>query len=543
MIEAVASGVYAYMPLAVRSLKKIEAIIRDEMDRAGGQEAIMPVLHPLELWQKSGRDKAFGENLFRLKDRRGHDLVLGPTHEEVLADIVGRNVSSYRDLPLLIYQIQTKFRDEPRPRGGLLRVREFAMKDLYSFDIDEAGLNISYQKMLTAYHNIFRRCGLPAVMVEADSGAIGGKESHEFMLIAASGEDEVVRCLACGYAANREKASLYKGNGAGDPPLPVEEITTPGKTTIAEVADYLGIPALKTLKVVFYVADGKVIAAAIRGDLEINEVKLKNQLGAIALRLATPAEIEPVGAVTGFASPVGLTRVKVVADDSVVKASNLVAGANRPGYHLKNVNYLRDFQADIVADISLAGEGDPCPHCQNRLEIVRAIEVGHTFKLGTFISEKIGAYYTDPNGNRRPIVMGSYGIGVGRLLAAAVEQNHDDKGITWPRTIAPYGIIICPLHLESSTVSEATHKLCAELDKIGLEALVDDREESAGVKFNDADLLGIPLRVTLSPRTLKEGNAEIKWRQEKTAALYPLKGLAEVLGEMLNGAQHTSPLA
>ena len=535
MISQVAAGVYSYLPLGWRVLKKMENIIRDEMDRAGGQELSMPVLQPLELWQQTGRDLAFGKGLFVLSDRRDRKLALGPTHEEVITQMVSRNVQSYRDLPLLLYQIQTKFRDEPRPRGGLIRVREFTMKDLYSFDVDEEGLDRSYKKMLQAYQNIYVRCGLPTLLVEADSGAIGGKDSHEFIVIAETGEDEVICCDSCKYTANVDKAESVKDKVEAGEPLPVEEVATPGVGTIEELSAFLKIPQSHTLKAVFYVADGKLTFVVIRGDLEVNEVKLKNILRCFDLRLATEAEVIEAGIVAGSASPIGLKGIKVIADESVTSGTNFVAGGNKPDTHLRNVNYPRDFKADVVADIARAKAGEECPRCGGKLSSMHGIEVGHIFKLGTFLSEKLGALFVDEKGVSHPIVMGCYGIGLGRLLAAAIEQSHDDKGIIWPMPIAPYHIYLCPLYREDSKVSEVAENLYAELEAEGLEVLLDDREESPGVKFNDADLLGMPVRVTISPRTLEKGSVEVKKRSEKDSQLVPLEGVAQKLKELIKG--------
>jgi prolyl-tRNA synthetase len=534
MIHQVAAGVYSYLPLAWRVLKKIENIIRDEMDKAGGQELMMPVLQPLELWQETGRDLAFGKGLFTLSDRRDRKLALGPTHEEVITQLVRYNVQSYRDLPLLLYQIQTKFRDEPRSRAGLIRVREFTMKDLYSFDTDENGLNQSYERMLQAYHNIYSRCGLPALLVEADSGAIGGKDSHEFMVITDSGEDEIIYCPVCKYAANADKAQSIKTEIDSGKPLPLEEVATPGVTTIEQVSDFLRVPQSHTLKAVFYVADGKLVFVVIRGDLEVNEVKLKNVLHCFELRLASEAEVIEAGIVAGSASPIGISGIKVIADDSITSGANLIAGANKPNTHLRNVNYPRDFKVDIVADIARARAGEGCPKCGGKLSSTHGIEVGHIFKLGTFLSEKLGAFFIDPNGVSHPIVMGCYGIGLGRLLAAAIEQNHDDKGIIWTLAIAPYHIYLCPLHLENPQVAATAENLYADFEAQGLEVLFDDRKESPGVKFNDADLLGIPIRVTISPRTLETNSVEIKWRSEKESQLVPLEGTVARLKELIS---------
>jgi prolyl-tRNA synthetase len=535
MINQVAAGVYSYLPLGLRALQKVADIIRDEMNKAGGQELMMPVLQPLELWQETGRDKSFGRGLFTLFDRRERRLVLGPTHEEVITQLVAHNVQSYRDLPLLLYQIQTKFRDEPRPRGGLIRVREFSMKDLYSFDTDEEGLDESYNKMLKAYNNIYARCGLPSLQVEADSGAIGGKDSHEFMVVTEDGEDEVIYCEKCKYAANVEKAQSVKSKIDGGKPLPKEEIPTPGAGSIEEVAGFFKIPQSHTLKAVFYIADGKLVFVVVRGDIEVNEIKLKNALGCIDLRFATEEEVIKAGIVAGAASPVGIKGFKVIADDSITLGSNFVAGANKPETHLKNVNYPRDFKVDIITDIAQAHAGEECPRCGSQLSSTRGIEVGHVFKLGTFLSEKLGALFIDAEGASRPIIMGCYGIGLDRLLAAVIELNHDDKGIVWPPSVAPYQLYLCALHPEDPDVAAAAEKLYNDLEAEGFEVLFDDRAESPGVKFNDADLLGMPIRVTLSPRTLEKKSAEIKKRTEKETQLVPLEGIVGKLKELIKG--------
>jgi prolyl-tRNA synthetase len=549
MIAQEAAGIYSYLPLGWRVLRKIEKIIREEMDKAGGQELMLPVLQPFELWQQSGRDVSFGKSLFTLTDRKEHTLALGPTHEEVITDIVHRYVQSYRELPLLLYQIQTKFRDEPRPRGGLLRVREFIMKDLYSFDADESGLDESYQKTCQAYKNIYARLCLPALMIEADSGAIGGKDSHEFMVLGENGEDEVIYCSNCGYAANTEKAQFIKtaepvqavsrglesSEGAASNLLALEEIATPEMKTIEEVADFVGVSTSKTLKAVFYFADGEFIFAVIRGDLEVNETKLRNALKCSELRLATEDEVDEAELVAGFASPIGVKGVKVVADDSITSGFNFIVGANKTGYHFRNANYPRDFRVDLVADIALAQSGDSCSKCGGELSSSRGIEVGHVFKLGTFISERFGAYFLYSDGTSRPIVMGSYGIGLGRLLAAIVEQSHDGQGIIWPLSVAPYQVHLCPLSLDKSAIPLTAEKIYQELQSEGIEVLFDDRDDSPGVKFNDADLLGIPLRLTLSPRTLQSQSVEVKWRMEKETQLMPLENLASDVKRLLKG--------
>jgi prolyl-tRNA synthetase len=533
MIQQLAAGIYSYLPLGWRVLKKIEHIIRDEMDKAGGQEVNLPVLQPFEMWQQSGRDQALGKVLFTLSDRRERKLALGPTHEEVITELAKYNVQSYRDLPLLLYQIQVKFRDEPRPRGGLIRVREFLMKDLYSFDADEAGLDISYQKMDQAYRNIFERCGLPTMLVEADSGAIGGKDSREFMVVAENGEDEIIYCQKCHYAANAEKAVSVKEKIDNGKPSAVEEVATPGAGSIEEVASFLKIPRSHTLKAVFYIADGKLVFVIIRGDLGVNEVKLNNQLKASELRMATEAEVIEAGIVAGAASPVGLKGFKVIADDSVNSGTNFVAGGNKPDTHLKNVNYPRDFKADIVADIAQAKAGEKCPECGAILASTHGIEVGHIFKLTTTYSLKFDASFIDEKGESKPLVMGCYGLGLSRLMAAVIEQNHDDKGIIWPPTLAPYQLYLCPLYKEGTKVEGVAEKLYAELEAAGFEVLFDDRQESPGVKFNDADLLGMPLRLTVSPRTLEKDSVELKKRAEKDTELVPLTEAVKRLKELI----------
>ena len=522
LVQQLAAGIYSYLPLGWRAIRKIGQIIREEMDAAGGQELIMPALHPSEIWQESGRRQSMRDILFTLKDRRDRELVLGPTHEEITVELFKRHVQSYRDLPQLIYQIQTKFRDEPRPRGGLIRLREFSMKDLYSFDADWEGLDESYRRMYDAYEKIFDRCGVPAASVLADSGAIGGKDSQEFMYLTDVGEDEALICPACGYAANAEKAELRKRSPEPEEPLPVEEVSTPGIISIEDLARFLDIPHWKTLKAVFYMGDGQPVFVAIRGELEVNETKLRNTLAVTDLHLMDDAEAARAGLEVGFASPIGLKNVRVVADDSAPGSPNLVAGANKPDTHLRNVNHGRDWTADIVADIALARHGDPCPNCGHPLELRRGIEMGHVFKIGTVYSEKMGATFLDRDGNLRPAVMGSYGIGLDRLLATVVEANHDERGIIWPPSVAPYDAHLVALNIEQPDVRQAAEKLYEDLAAAGIEVLYDDREESPGVKFNDADLLGMPLRLTVSPRTLEKDSVELKRRAEKETALYPL---------------------
>ncbi len=534
MVHQVSAGVYSYMPIAWRVLRKIETIIREEMNAAGGQEVKMPVIQPLELWETSGRASAFGDNLFKLQDRRGRPICLAPTHEEVITQMAIQHIHSYKDMPRMPYQIQTKLRDEPRPRAGLMRVREFDMKDLYSMDVDQAGLDVSYDKMVQAYRNIYRRCGLPALAVEADSGAIGGKDSHEFILIAESGEDQIVQCPGCGFAANMERASGVKSDQPRTGPLPLEEVATPGVKTIKGLAEFVGVPESKTLKAVFYTADGEIVFVVIRGDLEVNDVKLKNLLHATDLRLATDEEVKGAGLVAGSASPIGRGDLKCIADDSIELGDNFVVGANKPDTHLLNANYPRDFRADAITDIAEVEAGQGCTQCGTPLTITRGIEVGHVFKLGTFFSESLGAYYSDQEGRQRPIVMGCYGIGVGRLMAAAMEQNHDEHGIVWPHPIAPYHVHICALSLDRPGVAEAADQLYDSLQAAGLEVLYDDRDESPGVKFNDADLLGIPVRLTVSPRNLKQDAVEITDRATLQKRMAPLSEAVSEAQSMLS---------
>ncbi len=533
LIYQVAAGIYASLPLAYKSLRKIENIIREEMDRAGGQELLMPALQPLELWEQTGRGAAFGDNLFSLEDRRGRPMVLAPTHEEVVTGIVKANVQSYRDLPVILYQIQTKFRDEPRPRAGLVRVREFAMKDAYSFNADEESLDDSYQAMAQAYKNIYRRCGLPVLMAEADSGAIGGKDSHEFILATPTGEDTVITCPACGYTANAEKASGVYHELSAEDEESLEEVSTPGVKTIDGLAQYLNISDEKTFKAVFYMADGEVVFVTIRGDLEVNDIKLKNALRASDLRLADDQEVAKAGLVAGSASAIGIHDIKRVGDLSITRGNNFVVGGNKPDTHLRGANYPRDFQVDILTDIALARPGQGCPNCGQPLEAVRGVEVGHIFKLGTFFSEALGANYLDREGQHQPIIMGCYGIGVGRLLAAAIEQNHDDKGIMFPAPIAPYQVHLVGLNLADEQVAEEAERLYQELKDQGIEVLYDDRtDQTTGVKLNDVDLLGLPIRLVVSPRNVKAGVVEFKQRLDETSSLVPAGEVVATLQAM-----------
>ena len=531
-IRQLTSGIYSMLPLGNRVIRKISQIVREEMDRAGGQEVTMPVLQPRDLWEippvngGPNRVEAMGDVLFKLKDRKGRDMVLGPTHEEVVTTLVADFVRSYRDLPQLIYQIQTKLRDEPRPRGGLLRVREFIMKDLYSFDADEAGMDVSYRKMAEAYRAIFTRCGMRFIVIHADSGAIGGKESQEFIAITDAGEDDAMICDNCDYAANREKAEFVRTELAKEPEGELEEVYTPNITSISDLAAFLHIPAAKTIKVVCYVATGKLVMAIVRGDLEINEVKLTNTLyhhgvNAADLHLATPEELAQAGIVAGYTSPLSQdTQVLIVADPSLRLGNNFVAGANKANYHVKNVN-LRDFRVDVWEDIASAFDGAICVRDGGTLHAVRGSEVGHIFKLGTRYSDALGAAFLDAEGVAHPLLMGCYGIGIGRTMATMVEQSRDEKGIIWPFSIAPYHVALIGLDLDKDETRAVAEQLYADLTAAGVEVLYDDRAETAGVKFNDADLIGLPLRAVVSKRSLKNGGVELKLRSQKESRIVP----------------------
>ncbi len=538
LIQQLAAGIYSYLPLGWRAVRKLEQVIREEMDAVGGQEVHMPVLQPVELWAESGRLETYIPPLLIVKDRRERELALGPTHEEVVTDIFRRQVQSYRNMPALVYQIQNKFRNEVRSRGGLIRLREFIMKDAYSFDAGWNGLDQSYDDMFGAYVKLFERLSLPAIAVDADSGAIGGKDSEEFMYLTDVGEDTVLICNKCGYAANTEKADHRKLSLPEEALADVEEVATPGIKTIEALAEFLEVGPEQTLKAVFYAADGEPVFVAIRGDLEVNETKLRNALGGADLRLMDDKEVVAAGLVAGSASPVGLKEmakrnVRIVADDTALNSPNLVAGANKADAHLRNVNYERDWQADIVTDISEAGEGDACARCEGgTFDAKRGIEIGHVFKLGTVYTEKLGAKFLDVEGKQQVAVMGCYGIGVDRLLAAIIEANHDETGIVWPKSIAPFAVHIVALNPDKEGVSETAERLYDELRERGVDVLYDDREESAGVKFSDADLLGMPLRVTVSPRNLKQDKVEVKGRSEAEAEMVPLSEAVDKLAEL-----------
>ena len=522
MIRKLVSGVYGFMPLGWRSVRKIEDIIRQEMDNIGGQEIHMSAIQPSELWEESGRWFAYGPELWRVKDRNGRDFCLGPTHEEIFTDIIRNDVSSHRQLPLYLYQIQTKYRDEARPRFGLMRSREFIMKDAYSFDRDFEGLDKSYDEMYEAYEKIFTRCGLTFRPVEADTGAIGGSNSHEFTALSEVGESEIAYCEKCSMAATTERAEFVDAPAETDEMMALEEVNTPGTKTIEDVANFLGIDQSRTIKALLFITyddEGKekeYVAAFIRGDRELNMIKLINALGIHehSIEFADEAKMaEATGCVGGFTGPIGLHDCKIVVDSELTGLKNLCAGANKEDYHVKNVNYDRDYKGDIVADLKLLKEGDPCPICGEPVKHARGIEVGQVFKLGTKYSEAMKATYKDENQKDQLIVMGCYGIGVTRTLAAIVEQNHDENGIIWPMSVAPYHVIITLVKPGDEQEQALADKIYNELAKAGVEVLLDDRDERPGVKFKDADLLGIPVRITVGKRA-SEGIVEYKLRRE-----------------------------
>jgi len=515
LIRQMAAGIYSYLPLGWRVLRNIEQIMREEMEALDGQEVSLPIVQPAEIWRATGRYQAAspGPALVRFQDRTEHDLVLAMTHEEAVADLARQVIASHRQLPIVVYQFQLKFRDEPRARGGVIRTREFLMKDAYSLHADYASLDTFYERIYQAYRRIFARCGVEALPVEADTGMMGGVASHEFMVVSESGEDTLLLCSRCRYAANVETAQIGKGAGITGPEAPIERIATPNTHTIQGLADLLGISPKQTLKAVFYSTEqGQVIFAVIRGDLYVNPIKLAHQVGASDLHSSTEDELRAAGIVAGYASPVGLTGMRVIADDSILTGNNYVAGANEPHYHLKNVNYPRDFAVETIADIALARAGDTCSRCGAPLSTTRGIEAGHTFKLGAKYGQSLGATYLDRDSVAQPIVMGSYGIGLGRLMACIIEQHHDDKGIIWPVSVAPYQIYLIVLGANKPDIAEAGEALYQRLQRTGYQVLYDDRSESAGVKFNDADLLGIPVRLTLSARTMAIASVELKER-------------------------------
>ena len=515
-LRPLASGIFAYLPLAQRTLANISDIIREEMNAIGGQEVSLPVVHPAEIWQETGRWYSINEEMGRFKDRGGRDMVLAMTHEEAVAAVTRDVIQSYRQLPVMIYQLQLKWRDDPRPRAGLIRAREFTMLDSYSLDRDEEGLDIQYQAHYDAYLRIFERCDLPVMAINSDTGMMGGTFAHEFMYLNPIGEDTIIICDSCGYAANRQIANFKKLSNASEEAKEIEKVATPDKKTIAALADFLHIPPERTAKAVFLMAEiegvWQLVITILRGNLELNETKLSHVLHASQLRPALDEEIRASGAVPGYASPIGLKNILVVVDDEIPNLPNLTAGANEEGYHLCNVNYGRDYTADFVADIASADAGLLCPECGKPLTSRRGVEVGNIFKLGTFYSEHMGCLYLDENGASKPIVMGSYGIGIGRLMNCIAEEHHDEHGLAWPVQIAPYSIYLVSIHDKTGEAKQTAETLYANLQKAGFSVLYDDRETSPGVKFNDADLLGIPYRLTVSSRSLSKGGIEIKSR-------------------------------
>ena len=546
LVRQVAAGIFDYMPLGQRIKQKIEAIIREEMDAIGGQEVTLPMVHPAELWQKSKRWYEIGDDMARLQDRNGRDMCLGMTHEEVMADLASQIVTSYRQLPFVLYQIQTKFRDEPRPRGGLIRVREFTMKDAYSFDRDYAGIDAFYPRIYQSYFDIFRRCGIDVVAVESDTGMMGGTMAHEFMALTSIGEDTLLLCDSCGYKANRQVATFRKTVESAGAAQAVAEVHTPEVTTIAALADFLQIPETQTAKAIFLMAemqnadgqlDEQFVFVVVRGDMELNETKLTNAIKARRLRPATVDEIRAIGAEPGYGSPIGIQRDKVllIVDELIAQSPNLVAGANRKDWHYRHVNYGRDYTADQVLDLVAAGEGSPCPQCGAAMQAVRGVEVGNIFKLGTKYSTAMGAYYLDEKGEKQPIVMGSYGIGSGRLLACVIERHHDELGIRWPISIAPYQVMLVSLATERTPeVTVAADQIYQQLHAAGIEVLYDDRDERAGVKFNDADLLGIPIRLTVGGKGLKNGIVECKVRRTGEAGEIALDKLVAGVQDLID---------
>jgi prolyl-tRNA synthetase len=531
MIRKLTSGVYSWLPLGYRVLRKFEEIVRREMDRAGAQEVFLPMVQPAELWQESGRWVHYGKELLRFRDRHDRECCLGPTHEEVITDLVRNELKTYRQLPKNLYQIQTKFRDEIRPRFGVMRSREFGMKDAYSFDVDEAGSEISYRKMFEAYNRIFSQCGLKFRPVEADSGSIGGNYSHEFMVMADSGEDAVCYCSACDYAANLEKAEIARpvANTSQAEVSPLEEIHTPLVKTIEDICGFLNVTPSAVVKTLIFSADGAPVAVLVRGDHEVNEIKVKNALNCTLIELADDETIRKVtGSVKGFAGAVGV-KCRIIADYSLLGMDDMVMGGNREDFHLRHAKPGRDFPLPEFADLRVVRENDPCPRCGGAINIARGIEVGHVFKLGLKYSRAMRAVFLDRNGKEQFMFMGCYGIGIGRTVAAAVEQNNDADGIIWPSALAPYQVIITPVNVNDKELSDAAENIYQALLGQGVETILDDRDERVGVKFKDADLIGIPWRVTIGPKKLAEGNVEIKNRRTGEVKVLPLSEAADFL--------------
>jgi prolyl-tRNA synthetase len=531
LIRKLANGIFSYLPMGLRALRKVERIIRSEMNRFGAREVLLPAIQPAELWKESGRWEKYGKELLRLQDRHDRDYVFGPTHEEVITDIIRREVRSFRDLPLNLYQIQTKFRDEIRPRFGLMRGREFIMKDAYSFDIDEEGADKSYRSMYQAYCRIFSGCGLKYASVEADSGPIGGSFSHEFMVLADSGEDGLAVCPKCSYAANLEKAELtdYPGQVPPLSPPALEKVHTPGCRHVPELAGFLKVDESAIIKSMLFLAEGEPVLVLVPGHREINPVKLKNALGGAEPYLASPEEAERVmGVPMGFVSPVG-AKVRILADLGVERQKSGIVGTGEADYHFRGAALGRDFTVASFHDLALAQKGDPCPRCQEPLELKRGIEVGHVFKLGTKYSKAMGAVFAKADGSEEPIIMGCYGIGLGRTVAASVEQSHDKDGIIWPMALAPFQVALLPLQVGNPEVMAQTEKLYDELTSLGVETLLDDRDVRPGLKFKDADLLGLPLRVTVSEKSLSSGEAELKVRRSGELSMLALPEAARAI--------------
>lgn len=533
-MRQLASGIFSYLPLAHRALSKVEDIIREEMDAIGGQEMEMPVFHPADLWKETGRWQQIGSELGRFKDKNERDMVLAMTHEEVVASLIRSEIGSYRQLPAFVYQIQTKWRDDPRPRSGLIRAREFTMKDAYSLDADEEGLDRQYRANYTAYFNVFSRCGLPSVAVDSDVGMMGGSQAHEFMYLTPIGEDTLILCDNCGYTANRQIAGLSKPAAEPEEAKPIEKVATPGTNTIESLAEYLDVPTAKTAKAIFAVAtvgeEDRFVFAVVRGDMDYNDTKLANAAGADELRPARETEIRAAGAEPGYGSPIGVKDATVIVDDAVADSPNLVSGANEEGYHYLNVNLGRDFEADVVADIAVAKAGSGCPVCGTPVRAERGVEVGNIFKLGTKYTEALGAEFLDRDGVSKPVIMGCYGIGVGRLLNCVAEEHRDSDGLIWPATIAPYQVYLVATEQTAGQATELYEKLSAA----GVEVLYDDREESLGPKFKDADLIGLPLRLTLTPRSLDNGGVEVKERASGETAVVAVEEVPTEVEERLS---------
>ena len=536
-LRPLAAGIFSYLPLAKRSLDKISNIMREEIDAIGGQEIAMPVFHPADLWKATGRWHGIGPELGRFEDRAGREMALAFTHEEVVAALTGSEVGSYRRLPALVYHIQTKWRDDPRPRAGLIRAREFTMLDSYSLDRDEAGLDEQYEAHYRAYLRIFGRCALPAIPVRSDVGAMGGSMAHEFMYLSEVGEDTILLCDRCGYTANRQVARFRRQIPEPEEERPVEKVATPGADTIGSLVRLLKIPASRTAKAIFMLAtvedSERFVLAVVRGDADLNETKLANAVRASSLRPARPEEIRGVGAEPGYGSPLGVEGAVVVVDEAIPDSSNLVAGANEPGSHLLNVNHGRDFEADVVADIASAGYGSACPECAAPMRAERGVEVGNIFKLGTRYSEALGARFLDRSGESRPVVMGSYGIGVGRLLACVAEEHHDERGLVWPVSVAPYHV-----HLVAAEPDDPATGLYEGLRSAGVEVLYDDRREATlGTKFNDADLIGAPIRLTITPRSLQSGGVEVKLRRDNESRIVPVERTVDAARRRISDLQ------